>query len=92
MIRRRYRSRKPVESSQSAAAAAAPLPSQPLVEVAAAGSKGGCGNESGTLQNMALHTNGAREGFSLQNNNNSFCQLQMEPFPNEVSKKEYRYI
>ncbi|KAE9614502.1 putative transcription factor interactor and regulator C3H-WRC/GRF family [Lupinus albus] len=89
MIRRRYSSRKLVESSQSIAAAAAALHSKSVEGVLASGSRGDSGN--GTFQSLPLHTSGSCEGFTL-GNNNRFCQLQMEPFPSDlVSKKEYRF-
>ncbi|OIW09559.1 hypothetical protein TanjilG_28158 [Lupinus angustifolius] len=87
MIRRRYRSRKLVESSQSTAAA--PHSKSVEVEGVASGSRGDSG--SGTFQSLPLHTSGARDGFGL-GSNKRFCQLQMEPFPSDlVSKEEYRF-
>lgn len=76
MIRRRYRSRKPVESQ-----AAPPTQSSDV----SGGSRSGCGN---SFHSLPLHTNGTREGFSLGNN---ASQLQIESLPSEISKKEYRY-
>lgn len=76
MIRRRYRSRKPVESQ------AAPPPTQS--SDAGGGSRSGCGS---SFQSLPLHTNGTREGLSLGNN---VSQLQIESLPSDISKKEYR--
>ena len=77
MIRRRYRSRKPVESQ-----AAAPPSSSNVGSDVVTGSRSGSGS-------LPLHTNGSREGLNLVNN---LSQLQMESLRSEISKKEYRYI
>ncbi|KAI9083889.1 hypothetical protein K1719_034147 [Acacia pycnantha] len=80
MIRRRYRSRKPVESQQAASQSSSNLAS----DVAAAGSRSG----TGSFQSLALHGNGAREGLNLENN---VPQFQIQSLPSEISKKDYRF-
>ncbi|KAJ7953358.1 Growth-regulating factor [Quillaja saponaria] len=78
MNRRRYRSRKPVEShtvSQSLSTVASDI---------ATGSRTGCVS----FLNLPLHSNGSREGLSLGNNES---QLQMGSLPTEINFKEYRY-
>ena len=80
MIRRRYRSRKHVES-QAAPQSASSVGS----DVVAAGSRG----DSGSFPSLPLHTNGNREGLNLGNN---VTQLQIEPLPSEINKKQYRYM
>ncbi|KAF7829153.1 growth-regulating factor 5-like [Senna tora] len=79
MIRRRYRSRKPVESQ------AAP-PTQSSDVGGTGGSRSGCGS---SFHSLPLHTNGTREGFTLGNNGS---QLQIESLPSEISKKEYSIV
>ncbi|KAI9125399.1 hypothetical protein K1719_004015 [Acacia pycnantha] len=81
MIRRRHRSRKPVETSQ----AAHPPPPPPAAQSPEV--SGGGGN---SFPSLPLHTNGTREGLNLGNNNLS-QQIQIEPLPIELNKKEYSF-
>ncbi|XP_054824958.1 growth-regulating factor 5-like [Prosopis cineraria] len=78
MIRRRHRSRKPVEASQAA------HPPAQSSEVSG-GTRSGCGK---SFASLPLHTNGTREGINLGNN---LSQLQMESLPSEINSKEYRF-
>ncbi|KAG5069512.1 hypothetical protein AAZX31_01G136000 [Glycine max] len=107
MIRRRYRSRKPVESSQthsssssssSSSATAASSNSNPV----AGGGGGSVANVSGTataaktLHTLPLHTNGAREGFTFtlgNNTNTTLPHLHMNPLTLSAdnTKKTYRF-
>ena len=97
MIRRRYRSRKPVESSPSSQQQQQQQPhpsSTSTANASAGGTSGGVGaSAGGSFHTLPLHTNGSREGFTLGGSNNSLQHLQMDPLslPGEVSKKEYRY-
>lgn len=85
MIRRRYRSRKPVESQQQQQQQQAGSQSSSNSASAAAGSRSVV---SGSFQNLPLHGNGAREGLNLANN---VSQIQIQSLPGEISKKDYRY-
>ncbi|KAI4314554.1 hypothetical protein L6164_027449 [Bauhinia variegata] len=79
MIRRRYRSRKPVESQ------AAPQSSSTVGSEVASGSRS---SSCGSFPSLPLHTNGTREGLNLGNN---ASQLQIDCFPSDAGKKEYRF-
>ncbi|KAK4252660.1 hypothetical protein QN277_014405 [Acacia crassicarpa] len=83
MIRRRHRSRKPVETSQ-----AAHPPSPPPPPAAQSPEVSGVGGNS--FPSLPLHTNGTREGLNLGNSNVS-QQIQIEPLPIELNKKEYSF-
>ncbi|KAI4327981.1 hypothetical protein L6164_020382 [Bauhinia variegata] len=78
MIRRRYRSRKPVESQ------AAPQSLSTVGSEVANGSRTGCGS----FPSLPLHTSGTREGLNLGNN---VSELQIESLHSEIGKKEYRF-
>ncbi|MED6179494.1 hypothetical protein PIB30_001792 [Stylosanthes scabra] len=102
MIRRRYRSRKPVESStssqqQSHSSAAVATTTAAAASAASDGGGGGGGASAsgGTFHTLPLHTNGTREGFTLgSSNSNSLQNLHMDhplSLPGEVNKKEYRF-
>ncbi|OIW10715.1 hypothetical protein TanjilG_16087 [Lupinus angustifolius] len=46
-----------------------------------------------TFQNLPLHTNVTRQGFTIGNENNSTMNMgEPLPLPNEVSRKELRYM
>ncbi|XP_054808429.1 growth-regulating factor 4-like isoform X2 [Prosopis cineraria] len=79
MIRRRYRSRKPVESQQAASQSS----SSSASDVAASGSRSG----SGSFQSLPLHGNGAREDLNLGNN----LSQQIQSLPGEISRKDCRF-
>ncbi|CAI8583594.1 unnamed protein product [Vicia faba] len=91
MIRRRYRSRKPVESSSSQSQSSSSLSSTsqqlaPSIGVAATVSA----SDTSTFHTLPLHTNGTREslGFTLGN-----TMPHMDPMllPLQGSKKPYRF-
>ncbi|XP_057448741.1 growth-regulating factor 3-like [Lotus japonicus] len=86
MIRRRYRSRKPVES-QPQPSSSSSSSSQLAASTAGSGSTAKTASAAVTTfqNNLPLHTNGAREGFSFTLGN-STSQLHMD-----TSKKPYRF-
>lgn len=101
MIRRRYRSRKPVESSQTHSSSSASAASSNSNPVAAAGGGGSVANVSATaaknLHTLPLHINGAREGFTFtlgNNTNTTLPHLHMNPLTLSAdnTKKTYRYV
>lgn len=95
MIRRRYRSRKPVESSSSSSC------SQSSSSVSATTSQGGSSGSTSTVsasvtatstfQTLPLHTNGTREGLSF-NLGNTVPHMDPMLLPLQGSKKPYRYV
>lgn len=94
MIRRRYRSRKPVESSSSSSC------SQSSSSVSATTSQGGSSGSTSTVsasvtatstfQTLPLHTNGTREGLSF-NLGNTVPHMDPMLLPLQGSKKPYRF-
>ncbi|KHN11842.1 hypothetical protein glysoja_006295 [Glycine soja] len=104
MIRRRYRSRKPVESSQTHSSSSASAASSNSNPVAGGGS---VANVSATaaknLHTLPLHINGAREGFTFtlgnntstntNTNTNTLPHLHMNPLTLSAdnTKKTYRF-
>lgn len=107
MIRRRYRSRKPVESSQTHSSSSASAASSNSNPVAAGGGGGSVANVSATaaknLHTLPLHINGAREGFTFtlgnntstntNTNTNTLPHLHMNPLTLSAdnTKKTYRF-
>ncbi|OIV92956.1 hypothetical protein TanjilG_20618 [Lupinus angustifolius] len=82
MIRRRCRSRKLVESESQSSS------------VATTGTTSTVSAATGTFQNLPLHTNGTRQGFTIGNgnsNNSTMNMMEPLPLPTEVSSKELRF-
>lgn len=93
MIRRRYRSRKPVESSsssQSQSSSSLSSTSQQLAPSIGVSTTVSA-TDTSTFHTLPLHTNGTREslGFTLGN-----TMPHMDPMllPLQGSKKPYRYF
>jgi len=106
MIRRRYRSRKPVESQpHSSSASSNPVAASASAASSATGSAatsaaGSAAASAATLNTLPLHTNGAREGFTFTLGNSAtttaptLSHLHMDPLTlsGDNTKKTYRYV
>ncbi|WVZ10090.1 hypothetical protein V8G54_014620 [Vigna mungo] len=106
MIRRRYRSRKPVESQpHSSSASSNPVAASASAASSATGSAtssatGSAAASATTLNTLPLHTNGAREGFTFTLGNSATTatptlpHLHMDPLTlsGDNTKKTYRYV
>ncbi|XP_020218094.1 growth-regulating factor 3 [Cajanus cajan] len=98
MIRRRYRSRKPVESQSHSSSSSSSASSNPVAAAASstASAPASASATASTLHTLPLHTNGAREGFSFtlgNANTNTLPHLHMDPLtlPGDSAKKTYRF-
>jgi len=106
MIRRRYRSRKPVESqphsssaSSNSVAASASAASSATGSAASSATASAAASAT-TLNTLPLHTNGAREGFTFTLGNSATTanptlpHLHMDPLTlsGDNTKKTYRYV
>ncbi|XP_047151558.1 growth-regulating factor 4-like [Vigna umbellata] len=105
MIRRRYRSRKPVESQpHSSSASSNPVAASASAASSATGSAtssatGSAAASATTLNTLPLHTNGAREGFTFTLGNSATTatptlpHLHMDPLTlsGDNTKKTYRF-
>ncbi|TKY70113.1 Growth-regulating factor 4 [Spatholobus suberectus] len=88
MIRRRYRSRKPVESQPHSSSTS----SNPAATTAPATASATA--TATTLHTLPLHTNGTREGFGFTlGNTATLPHLHMDPLtlPGDNTKKTYRF-
>lgn len=103
MIRRRYRSRKPVESQpHSSSASSNPVAASASSATGSAASSGtaSAAASATTLNTLPLHTNGAREGFTFTLGNSATSatptlpHLHMDPLTlsGDNTKKTYRYV
>ncbi|XP_061343082.1 growth-regulating factor 5-like [Gastrolobium bilobum] len=92
MIRRRYRSRKPVESQPQPSPSSSS--SSPL-DATTGSTTTASASATGTFHTLPLHTDGTREGFTftLGNTTNTLPHLHMNTLPlsGEGSKKAYRF-
>jgi len=101
MIRRRYRSRKPVESSSSSSCAqsssSVSVSTTTSQQLGGGGSSGSTSTVSAsvtatsTFHTLPLHTNGTREGLGF-NLGNTMPHMDPMLLPLQGSKKPYRYF
>jgi hypothetical protein len=92
MIRRRYRSRKPVESSSSSQSSSSVSVSSTSQQLGSATvSASATVTATSTFHSLPLHTNGTREGlgFTL---GNTIPHMDPMLLPLQDSKKSFRYV